>query len=218
MSSNLPELTFTPPKEAALQLAESWSWLLRNAPVPCLFSILGDVFLQSRSGTIWWLKTSHGELTRVAPSVARFCALLETDISNEWLAPALVKQLHAAGQRPEPGQCYCYLTLPAFGGGKYDISNFKCAPAQEHYAATGKLFGDLWRMVADESKDAASDGDLNPADINQWIANILRESNQSAIPTVPAILMPERPTANPNSALRGRKNCAPESKHRLTRT
>lgn len=143
MSVGWSSLTFTPSDEAVQQLRESWGWLLREPFVPVLFSALGDVFFQLESGGIWWLNTGTAEITRIAESVPHFRELLGTELADEWFMPGLIEQLHEAGKVAAPGQCYTYVTLPAFAEGKYEVENLNPVPAHEHFAITGHILKEI---------------------------------------------------------------------------
>ena len=70
---------------------------------------------------------------------------------SEWLMPALVEQLHAAGKVPEPGECYTYVTLPVFAEGKYEVDNLNPVPAGEHFSVTGHILHEIAELP-DEAK------------------------------------------------------------------
>ena len=57
-----PPLTFAPDAEALAEFHSAWGWLLVEQYTPLLFSVLGDAFLQVRSGAVLWLSTGTGEL------------------------------------------------------------------------------------------------------------------------------------------------------------
>ena len=151
MTINGSDLTCTPNQDAIERLAEAWAWLLKEPFVPVLFSALGDMFFEPDSGGIWWLNTGTAELTRVADSVEDFHSKLATEAGGEWLMPALVEQLNAAGKVPEPGECYTYVTLPVFAEGKYDVDNLNPVPAGEHFAITGHILHEI-QQLPDEAK------------------------------------------------------------------
>jgi len=143
MSHKWSSLTFEPSDEAVQQLRESWSWLLREPFVPVLFSVLGDVFFEPRSGGVWWLNAGTADVSRVAGSVEEFQGLLGTDLVEEWFMPSLVARLHAAGKRPSAGECFTYVTLPVFREGTYEVSNMNPVNAREHFALTGHILQEI---------------------------------------------------------------------------
>jgi hypothetical protein len=145
------DLTFMPNEDAIERLAEAWAWLLKEPFHPVLFSTIGDVFFARDSGSVWWLNTGTGELTQVADSIEHFRELLKTSLADEWLMPALIAQLHAAGKVPEPGECYTYVTLPVFAEGEYVVDNLNAVPAGEHYAVTGHIHHEIAELP-DSSK------------------------------------------------------------------
>src|SRR6266480_6648019 len=62
------QLTFEPDEETLATFRSSWSWLLREPYTPLLFSTLGDVFLESEGGAVYWLNTGVGSLCQIADS------------------------------------------------------------------------------------------------------------------------------------------------------
>ena len=78
---------------------------------PLMFPVIGDVSLEQREGTIWWLSTAMGTLERVAESRDAFHQHLDTERADEWFLPGLVDVLHDQSKVPGPGQCYAYAIL-----------------------------------------------------------------------------------------------------------
>ena len=105
--------------------------------------MLGDAFLKSESGNVYWLETGTGDLTRVADSVDSFRDLLKTDLAEDWFLPTLVKALHAAGKIPGPGCCYSFVILPIFKEGKYEVNNLNPISAKEHFSITGMMHKEI---------------------------------------------------------------------------
>jgi hypothetical protein len=143
MSFGWSSLTFTPDAEAVESLRSSWAWFFDKPYTPVLFSILGDPFVETQSGVIWWLNTGTGELQQVAESWEQFVELLGSEQASEWFLPPLVERLHAAGKVPAPGECYTYVTLPVFNEGKYEVENMNPVPAKEHFAITGHIHHEI---------------------------------------------------------------------------
>jgi hypothetical protein len=143
MPRKWPSLTFVPSDEAVQQLRESWSWLLREPFVPVLFSVLGDVFFEPRSGGVWRLDAGTAEISRVAGSIGEFQGLLGTDLADDWFMPDLVERLHDAGKQPSPGECFTYVTLPVFKEGTYEVPNLNPVDARDHFAVTGRIHREI---------------------------------------------------------------------------
>lgn len=133
------KLTFTPNDEAVAAVASSWDWLVAGPFTPLLFSALGDMFFEKKSGGVFWLNTGTGEVSHIAESVAQFQELLATEIVEEWFLPSLIEELHKAGKAPNEGCCYTYVTLPVFAEGKYEVSNLNPVQTKEHFAVTGHI-------------------------------------------------------------------------------
>jgi len=143
MAVGWSSLTFEPTADAIEQLSQAWAWLLKEPFRPLLFSTLGDMFFTRDDGTVWWLDTGAGEISRVADSVEDFQDKLGSDVINDWFLTNLVEKLHAAGKLPEPGECYTYVTLPIFQEGKYEVDNLNPVPAAEHFRMTGDVHREI---------------------------------------------------------------------------
>jgi hypothetical protein len=149
-------LTFQPTPDAIAALRAHWAWQLGDDWEPLMFSVIGDVFLEQREGTIWWLSTAMGTLERVAESRDAFHQHLDTERADEWFLPGLVDVLHDQGQVPGPGQCYAYAILPVFAEGSFSAENMHPADARAYFASTG----DIHRKIRD-----LKDGDRVPLEI-----------------------------------------------------
>jgi len=137
------QLTFEPDEETLATFRSSWSWLLREPYTPLLFSTLGDVFLESEGGAVYWLNTGVGSLSRVADSAQQFRSLLGTDRANDWFLPSLIQELRQAGKHLRAGACYSFVILPIFAEGKYEVSNLNPISAREHFNLTGNIHRQL---------------------------------------------------------------------------
>ena len=136
-------LTVTPSDEAVEQLFASWSWFLKEPFTPLLFTVLGDVFLQSESGDVYWLDTGAGELSQVAHSADVFHDLLKTDLAEDWFLPTLIAELRSVGKIAQEGYCYSFVTLPIFKEGKYEVGNLNPISAKEHFSITGMMHKEI---------------------------------------------------------------------------
>jgi hypothetical protein len=152
MSLDWSSLTFTPSDDVVAQVAQSWGWLIAEPFTPVMFSALGDMFYQPKSGGVWWLNTGTGEITQVGATSEQFHTLLKTDYVHIWFMPDLVEQLRASGKTIQPGQCYTYVRLPVFADGTYDVSNIKPARALDHFASTGEIIRGIQDFVRDEDE------------------------------------------------------------------
>ena len=146
MSIGWSALTFTPDDEAIEELGASWGWLLKEPFTPLLFSTMGDMFFERKSGGVFWLNTGTGEVTKVAETPEHFRNLLAGELADEWFLPRLVEQLHNAGKIPGPGCCYTFVTLPILAEGKYTVENFNPVPAKSHFGLTGYLHQQLEKL------------------------------------------------------------------------
>ncbi|WP_435005277.1 T6SS immunity protein Tdi1 domain-containing protein [Tundrisphaera lichenicola] len=139
LTVNLYDVDFGP-------LLKDWRWLVDESCRPIAISALGDLFLQGSDGSVYWLDSGAGRLSRVASSPDEFETLkAEPDHKGEWFQPELVAQLKARGMDLDPGFCYGYKVPPILGG-KDDASNFEPTDVQVHFEVLGQLY--------DQSRDS----------------------------------------------------------------
>ncbi len=136
-------LVFYPQPESVAKLRKHWAWLLGNEWSPIMFSVIGDVFIELPSRSIWWLSTATGSLEQVADTRDEFEELLGTDRTDEWFLPGLVDVLYGQGKVLGPDQCYSYTILPVFSQGSFSAENMNPVPAGDHFA----LSGDMHRQI-----------------------------------------------------------------------
>jgi hypothetical protein len=137
--ANWSELTFHPSPAAVAALRAHWSWKLGEHWTPILFSVIGDVFIELKAGTVWWLSTATGGLEQVADSREHFTDLLRGDRTEEWFLPGLVEVLHVQGKVPEADECYTYALFPVFADGSFSAENMRAIPAARHFVISGDL-------------------------------------------------------------------------------
>jgi len=112
--------------------------------------MFGGIFLEKNSGGVFWLECPLGEIERVAESADEFEAGMRSpedpvwrDRIEEWFGPRLVYDLHAAGKRPAPHQCFGLAILPIFEGGRYEEPNVFLVPKHEWLTMTGSLHAQM---------------------------------------------------------------------------
>jgi hypothetical protein len=138
---------------------ESWRWLLPVASRPLLVTALGDVFVESPSGTIQFLDTESGELTVVANSRVEWQQALNNPANvDHWFRPDFVKQLKlhtslTAGQVYSP-------TQPLILGGQLTVENYTPSIWQAHL----HVMGQIHRQV----KDLPSGTPITKVHITPW--------------------------------------------------
>ncbi|MCV5920012.1 hypothetical protein OFN60_41925, partial [Escherichia coli] len=69
-----------------------------GSALPILITSVGDAFLQTASGEIYWLITGSGEFEKVADSYEDFQSKLQdNELVNEWFLVPVVAQLKSLG-------------------------------------------------------------------------------------------------------------------------
>ena len=120
------------------KLVEDWQWLIGSA-LPILVTSVGDAFLQTETGEVFWLITGSGEFEKVAESYEEFQSKLkENELVSEWFLVPIVAQLKEQGLSLENGKLYGFKQLPVLGG-KYEPENFDLTDIEVHFAMSGQM-------------------------------------------------------------------------------
>lgn len=120
------------------KLVEDWQWLVGSA-LPILITSVGDAFLQTASGEIYWLITGSGEFEKVADSYEDFQSKLQdNELVNEWFLVPVVAQLKSLGVNLVDGKLYGFKQLPILGGA-YDPENYELTDIEVYFAMSGQI-------------------------------------------------------------------------------
>jgi hypothetical protein len=120
-------------------LLSAWRWRLPGPMDIVMISNLGDLFLQDQHGHFYWLQTDGGELEKIAETSDQFTELLnDEETLDNWLLPALVEKLIAAGQMLKDNEVYSPKKMAVLGG-IYDIDNFWPTDMSVHFQFTGVI-------------------------------------------------------------------------------
>lgn len=125
--------------QSADDLLSEWRWLAPSTFQLRMVSSLGDAFLESVEGAIYWLDVASGDLSKIAASRDEFDELRQIpENAEQWFMPQLVGDLLATGQHLEVGQCFSYKIPPSLGGA-FEPDNFEACSLSVHFAALGKI-------------------------------------------------------------------------------
>jgi hypothetical protein len=131
--------------DGAGEALEQWRWLVPETAEPVLLTTLGDLFLRTPDGAIYFLSTANGTFDRVAPSYAPWKQELRSQRRvSEWFCPAFVAELHAVGRTVGPGEVYSP-TIPEVLGGAVTPANYSATPWIAHF----HFLGQVHRQVKD---------------------------------------------------------------------
>jgi len=114
-------------------------------PFPEQFTVwlvnrFGDIFAVYEDGSVNWLATDTGKVTRVASSEDEFLELLDVDENaNDWLMIEIVDDLVEAGKILVPGQCYGYKVPPILGGA-YALENVEPTDLSVNYTFLSQIY------------------------------------------------------------------------------
>ena len=116
-----------------------WLWLVGVDKQLVAITHIGDAFLSDSTGSIYWLDTGNGSVTKVSDSFFDFTESLgDSEIKDEWLLSSLVANLKESGLHRQTNQVYSYRQLPILGG-EYEVSNFFCLDIVEHFSVTSRI-------------------------------------------------------------------------------
>lgn len=115
-----PELEFlliAPTKTDIGRGLDTWRWIGLDGLVVVAVAAFGDTFLQAADGSILYLDTLEGRLSKIANGLPQFEALLkESDWRDHFLMAGLVIGARGRGSVLEPGECYDFAVAPILGG------------------------------------------------------------------------------------------------------
>jgi len=139
MSLHLDDLTINISNLDFADLREAWEWLICDMTEVIIISKFGDMFLKGGDGSIYWLDTAGGSLTKIAGNRVEFDSVLQEDDNiNEWFLPHLIEELEESGQLLAKNQVYSFVMPPAIGG-EYAAGNVKATDLSVHFAFTGQI-------------------------------------------------------------------------------
>lgn len=143
MKIELDDLIINFQSEISDRLTEDWTWLLGTNKKVILVTAIGDMFLTSDNGNIFWLDVGQGKLEMVANDKREFEERL-TDIEqiNEWFMIDLTTQLRLSDKKLKDGQIYSYKKLPIIGG-KYSVDNFEPTDIEVHFSISGQIHNQI---------------------------------------------------------------------------
>ncbi len=130
-------------------ICSDWQWLLNHEHVPIVVSCSGDAFLAHKTGSISWLDTGIGKLTKVADNTDSFFEALEdSDNSDLWLLASVVSDLIDTGVTLAENEVYSYKIMPVLGG-DYSVANFEATDISVHFSMTGQICKQVAAMPDD---------------------------------------------------------------------
>jgi hypothetical protein len=130
--------------ELGAEALAEWRWLVPPTSRPVLLTALGDLFLQAGDGSIEFLDTAAGALTRVGASYTAWKVELSTDRPEWWFMPGFVAELVASGATLKAGEVYSPI-IPEVLGGKRTVTNYSASPWTAHL----HVLGSVHRQVKD---------------------------------------------------------------------
>jgi hypothetical protein len=143
MKIDLNELTVKFQADISDRLTEDWIWLIGTNKKVILVSAIGDMFLTSDNGNIFWLDVGQGKLEMVAVDKKEFEIKL-TDIEqvNEWFMIELTTLLRLSDKKLKDGQLFSYKKLPIIGG-DYSVDNFEPTDLEVHFSFAGQIHNQI---------------------------------------------------------------------------
>ena len=132
-------------------LTKDWAWLIGDEFTPIIITSIGDMFLSTRQGEIYWLNVGEGTFDPVANGLVELKDKLNNEqVADEWFMFELAKALESSISRLHQGKLFSFKKLPIIGG-TYDISNFQLIDIEVHFSLTGQIHKQL-RDLPDGTK------------------------------------------------------------------
>jgi hypothetical protein len=139
MNLLLDDLTIKTTHINMAELCEPWIWLLINIREVIIISKMGDMFLAGDDGSIYWLATDIGALSKVANNRKEFEQLLkDEDNIDHWFLPSMVEKLIGNGKVLGKDQVYSFKKIPVIGG-DYSLDNIEPTDLNVHFALSGQI-------------------------------------------------------------------------------
>jgi len=144
------------------RLLSDWRWLCPAQMSILARNVFGELFLQDKTGSVFWLNTTVGKLSKVADSKGEFLEMAESSQKRqEWFVEQEAGAYANRGLVPNSTQCIGFGVPAVFAeGGAFDTAFI--ADIYEHVS----LLGDLHRQIAtspDGSKVRLRIGSKPPA-------------------------------------------------------
>ena len=120
------------------RLLSDWRWLCSSPMRLLARNIFGELFLEDKSGAVFWLNTTVGKLTKVAQTKTEFLELARTPKCREWFVEKEALAYANRGLIPGPSQCIGFSVPAVFAEGGTPDTAF-VADIYEHVSFLGDL-------------------------------------------------------------------------------
>jgi Domain of unknown function (DUF1851) len=133
------DLTINPYDVDFNALLADWRWLVDESYQPLVISAFGDLFLEGKDRSMFWLDTGMGTMIKVAGSPEEFKSLMVIpEKTGEWFMLPLVIDLKVSGMNLGPGQCYSWKVPPVLSG-TTEVSNVEISDLHVHFSILGQI-------------------------------------------------------------------------------
>jgi len=119
------------------RLLSDWRWLCPSQVSLLARNLFGELFLEDKSGAVFWLNTTVGKLSKVAQSKSEFLELAETK-RQEWFVEQEALAYANRGLIPSSSQCIGFGVPAVFAEGGTPGTAF-VADIYEHVSFLGDL-------------------------------------------------------------------------------
>jgi hypothetical protein len=121
------------------RLLSDWRWLCSSPMSLLARNVFGELFLEDESGTVFWLDTTVGKLSKVAQTKTEFLELAETSPKREeWFVEQEALAYANRGLIPSSSQCIGFGVPAVFAEGGTPDKAF-VANIYEHVSFLGDL-------------------------------------------------------------------------------
>jgi hypothetical protein len=132
-------------------LLSAWQWLFDEKLRPVLVTAMGDVFVQSENGAVFYLDTVDAIITKISENGQEFENLLQ-DVSfvTKTMFPSLIVALRKNNKYLKENTVYSY-SIPLALGGSDDPDNIEVTDISVHFEMAGQLHEKIKNLTEGQS-------------------------------------------------------------------
>lgn len=121
------------------RLLSEWRWLCPAQMSLLARNVFGELFLEDKAGSVFWLNTTVGKLRKIANSKAEFLEMAEASPQRrEWFVEQEARAYANRGLSPNSSQCVGFGVPAVFAEGGAPDTPF-IADLYEHVSFLGEL-------------------------------------------------------------------------------
>ena len=139
MAITLKDLTISPSCVDCEALLGDWDWAMPEPLVPVLLTVMGDVFAEGLSGSVYFVDVVGGIISQVSADSTEFQRLLRNPgFVTEKLFPSRIVRFQDAGMALPPNHVFSH-KKPLVLGGEDSLDNIEAADIALHVSIHGQI-------------------------------------------------------------------------------